>query len=366
MAMIRLILPLLFACSVAAQSRRAVREPKADTRVESALIDDVRKNPEDFQANRRLADYYRASQRMDAAIPFFEKAYQLNPGDYSNAWDLALLYLTAHKINEARKLVLGLQRQNDRAEIHNLLGSIEEAAGDVRAAVLEYQRAAQMEPSEKNVFDYATGFSKGKSYAEARQVFVYGVEKYPKSARMRVGLAVAYHGLGQYFEAVAALCQAVDLDPDDARPVYFLSSMHDVSPELSEHVASRLAHLVEVHPNNAQVNYAYAVSLWKRTETAADDATLIKVQKHLLRAVQLDPKLTDAHFQLGLLYEQRGELHNAIREFEEAVRLEPNAPLHHYRLGRAYSAARMPEKSEEQLRIFRQLKKGPAGSKPQK
>src|SRR5882724_3452896 len=157
MAMIRLILPLLFACAVAAETRRAVREPKADTRVESALIDDVRKNPDDFQANHRLADYYRASQRMDVAIPFFEKAYQLNPGDYSNAWDLALSYMTAHKIKEARKLPLGLQRQNDKAELHNLLGSIEEAAGCLRAAVLEYQRAAQMEPNEKNVFDYATG-----------------------------------------------------------------------------------------------------------------------------------------------------------------------------------------------------------------
>jgi Tfp pilus assembly protein PilF len=366
MAMIR-FLPLLFACAAAAaEQRRPAKDPKADAVIESALINDVRKNPDDFQANHRLAEFYRAHERMDAAIPFFEKAYQLIPGDYSNAWDLALSYLTAHKIEEARKLVLGLQRQKDKADLHNLLGSIEEAAGDLRDAVLEYQRAARMEPSEKNVFDYATGFSKGKAYAEARQIFIYGVEKYPKSARMRVGLAVAYHGLGQYFEAVAALCQAVDLDPDDARPVYFLSSMHDISPELSEHVASRLAHLVDVHPNNAQVNYAYAVSLWKRTQTAADGATLLKVQKHLFRAVQLDPELTDAHFQLALLYEQRGELSGAIREFEIAVRLEPSAPMYHYRLGRAYNAARMPDKGAEQLRIFRELKEGPAGSKPQK
>jgi tetratricopeptide (TPR) repeat protein len=122
-----------------------------------------------------------------------------------------------------------------------------------------------------------------------------------------------------------------------------------------------------VHPNNAQVNYAYAVSLWKRTQTAAaDDATLLKVQKHLLRAVQLDPKLTDAHFQLALLYEQRGELSSAIRELEIAVRLEPGAPLYHYRLGHAYNAAHIPGKGMEQLRIFRELKESPAGSKPQK
>jgi tetratricopeptide (TPR) repeat protein len=351
------ILLLLLAYTAAASGEhRPKTDPKADAAIESALLDAVRKQPDNFQASHRLAKFYRVHGRLDAALPFLEKAYRLNPGDYSNAWDLALSYLSTHKIDAARQVARALQRQNDKAELHNLLGSIEEAAGDLRAAVAEYQRAAQMDPSEKNVFDYATGFSKGKAYAEARQVFQYGVKQYPKSARMRVGLAVALHGLGQYFEAVAALCEAVDLDPDDARPVYFLTSMHDISPELSEHVTSRLAHLAEVHPNNAQVNYGYALSLWKRTQGTADDATLLEVRERLLRAVRLDPELADAHFQLGILYAQRGELSNAIREFEIAVRLEPKAPDYHYRLARAYSAARMPAKAAEQLRIFQELK----------
>jgi len=324
---------------------------------ESALTEAVRKRPDDLQANHRLAEFYRVHGRMDAAVPFFEKAYRLNPDDYSNAWDLALSYLTTQKIDAARKLAVALQRQGDKAELHNLLGSIEEAAGDLRAAVAQYQQAAKMDPSEKNVFDYATGFSKGKAYAEARQVFQYGVTQYPKSARMRVGLAVALHGLGKYYDAVAALCEAVDLDPDDARPVSFLTSMLDISPELSEHVASRLAHLAEVHPNNAQVNYAYALSLWKRGQGTGNDATLLEVKNRLLRAVRLDPQLADAHFQLGVLYAERGELSDAIREYEIAVRLEPKAPDYHYRLARAYSAAGMSAKAAEQLRIFRELKK---------
>jgi tetratricopeptide (TPR) repeat protein len=352
------ILLLLLAYTAAASGQqRPKTDPKADAAIESALLDAVRKQPDDFQANHRLAEFYRVHRRLDAAVPFFEKAYQLNPSDYSNGWDLALSYLSAHKIDAARKVASALQRQNDKAELHNLLGSIEEAAGDLRAAVAEYQRAAQMDPTEKNVFDYATGFSKGKAYAEARQVFQYGVKQYPKSARMRLGLAVALHGLGQYFEAVAALCEAVDLDPDDARPVYFLTSMHDISPELSEHVTSRLAHLAEVHRDNAQVNYGYAVSLWKRTQGTADDARLLEVKKLLLRAVRLDPELADAHFQLGTLYAQRGELSDAIHELEIAVRLEPKAPDYHYRLARAYSAARMPAKAAEQMRIFQELKR---------
>ena len=347
------MLPILFVCSAAAQEQN---RPVKKTDIESVLIREVQKHPDDFQANHRLAEFYRAHDRLPAAIPFFEKAYELNPNDYSNAWDLALSYLSTRKLEQARRVVHALQSKNDRAELHNLLGSIEEAAGALRAAVTEYQRAAQMAPSEKNVFDYATVFSDGKAYAEARQIFQYGVEKYPKSARMRVGLAVALHGLGQYHEAVTALCEAVDLDPDDARPVYFLTSMRDISPEMSEHVTSRLAHLVEVHPNNAQVQYGYAVSLRNQTQAALDDRKLVLVERHLRRAVQLDPKLTDAHFQLGVVYEQRGELSDAIREFETAIQQDPGSPTYHYRLARAYAAGRMPEKSAEQLRIFRKLK----------
>jgi tetratricopeptide (TPR) repeat protein len=353
------ILLLLLGLTAAASAQHHPKtDPKADAAIESVLLDRVRKQPDDFQANHGLAEYYRVHGRPGAALPFFEKAYQLNPGDYSNAWDLALLYLSTHKIDAARTIAGALQRQQgDKAELHNLLGSVEEAAGDLRAAVAEYQRAAQMDPSEKNVFDYATGFSKGKAYAEARQIFQYGVEQYPKSARMRVGLAVALHGLGQYFEAVAVLCEAVDLDPDDPRPVVFLTSMRDISPKLSEHVTSRLAHLADVHPNNPQVNYGYALSLWKRSQDTANDATLLEVKKRLLRAVRLDPGLADAHFQLGILYAQCGELSNAIHEYEIAVRLEPNTPDYHYRLARAYTATGMSVKAAEQLRIFQGLKK---------
>jgi tetratricopeptide (TPR) repeat protein len=342
---LRWILPLLFACSAAA----------ADP-VESTLLAEVRAHPDDFQANHRMAEFYRVHGRPEASLPFFEKANQINPGDYANAWDLALLYLTAHKLDAARKVAAALIRQKDNAELHNLLGSIEDAAGDLRAAVAEYQRAAQMDPSEKNVFDYATGFSKGKAYAEARQIFEYGVKQYPKSARMRVGLAVSLHGLGKDFDAVTALCDAVDLDPDDARTVTFLTGMHDVSPELADHVTARLAHLAEVHPNNAQVNYGYALSLWKRREGKADEATLAEVRKHLLLAIRLDSQLADAHLQLGILYMQSGELPNAIPEFETAVRLQPKSPDYHYRLARAYSAAGMSAKADEQLRIFQKLK----------
>ena len=74
-------------------------------------------------------------------------------------------------------------------------------------------------------------------FAPGFTVFDYGVGRYPKSARLRVGLGVALYSLGRYDEAVERLCQAVDLDPRDTKALDFLGKMHDVSPQYANRVA---------------------------------------------------------------------------------------------------------------------------------
>ena len=121
--------------------------------------------------------------------------------------------------------------------------------------------------------------------------------------------------MSQYDEAVEALCGGVDLDPDDPRPLTFLGLMHDVSPALSDKVTQRLAHFVEIYPRNAAANYYYAISLWKRTSGEDAAGRLPKVEALLKEAVRLDPRLAEAHFQLGLLHQEQSNLPSAIREF---------------------------------------------------
>jgi tetratricopeptide (TPR) repeat protein len=69
--------------------------------------------------------------------------------------------------------------------------------------------------------------------------------------------------------------------------------------------------------------------------------------KHSLEAATLNPADASAHFNLGLLYEQRGEKEKAEAEFRRAVEIDPEDADAHYQLGRiAREKGRLEEARE--------------------
>src|SRR5260370_22485783 len=236
------------------------RVPTAQvTQTESILREQVRLQPASFQANHALGEFYIQQHNLKAAIPYLEKARQIDPAHYENAYDLALAYLQTGMTAQSRELIAALLAQKDRAELHNLLADVEEHEGHVAAAAKQYETAARMDPTEKNLFDLGSDLLRHRGFEPALKVFVFATGRYPQSARLRVGLGIAHYSLGQYDDAVATLCQAVDLDPKDTKALDFLGKMYDVSPQFADEVTRRLAHIVQIHPDNAAANYYYAL-----------------------------------------------------------------------------------------------------------
>jgi len=322
---------------------------------EAALRRQAAEHPESFAANRHLAEYYIRHNQVSAAIPWLEKAGRINPADYDNGYDLALARLETKQLDEARKLLQEMLSRQDRSELHNLLGEVEEAGGKVDEAEKQYETAARQDPSEKNLFDLGTDLLHHRAYPPALTVFRYAAGKYPQAARIQVGLGVALYSSGQYAEAVETLCKAVDLDPGDTKALDFLGGMYDVSPELAREVAKRLAHFAELYPNNASANYYYALSLRKRNLTPGLNDSDGKVERLLKKAVALRPGFADAHFQLGLLYSDKRQTASAVREFEEAIRLNPDLKAAHYRLAQLYAEQGKADLSRREFQAFRSL-----------
>lgn len=311
-----------------------------------------------FEAIHREAELFVSQGKLDEAIPLFERARSIDPANYVNGYDLALAYGETGSFDKARKQIGEMLARQDSAELHNLLGLVEEKAGNVQLAADQYQTAAHMDPTEKNVFDFAEAFLKYHGISEAVQIFTWGVDKYPRSARMRVGQGVALYSTGQYDKAVEALCAGVDLDPRDPRPLFFLGKMYDISPDMAQEVTKRLAHFVKVYPENAAANYYYALSLWKRTAGGNSDPA---IEKYLRKALVLDKTLAGAHFQLGILYSDSRRLAEAVREFEQAVEYEPDNDKYHYRLGQAYQSAGRNDEARKQFQRYRELHDKRAG-----
>jgi tetratricopeptide (TPR) repeat protein len=233
---------------------------------------------------------------------------------------------------------------------------VEEAAGNIDAAAKELQQAAEMDPSEKNVFDFGNLLLRYRAYDGARKILRYGVERYPRSAQLKVAYGVALYSLAQYDQAVETLCEAVDLDPADSRALYFLGKMYDVSPALAAQVTSRLKNFVRQYPQNAAANYFYATSLWKGSGQEAE-THLDEVEQLLQKAVTLDPSFHEAHFELGTLYERLNRDEDAIRHYRRATEIRPDIDGPYYRLARLYQRLGQSQAARTAIETYQRLHK---------
>lgn len=320
------------------------------------MIGNARLHPDDFTANHLAGEHLINRKDFPSAIPYLEKAWKLDPANYPNGYDLALVYFDTGAPEKSRAVIDALIRQQDRAELHDLLGDVEESAGHVNEAVHQYETAARMDPSEKNLFDLGTDLLKHGGIAPALKVFTFGVERYPSSAKLRVGLGVAYYSLGQYGEAVETLCKAVDLDPKDPKPLDFLGRMYDISPQYADEVTKDLARFAALYPDNSAANYYYALSLRKRSSGSDLKTSKQAAESYLLRAVKLRPNFADAHYELGLLYEDGGQDVEAIRHYELAIKYAPTLAKAHYRLARLYKKSGRELLAQKEFQTLKALK----------
>jgi tetratricopeptide (TPR) repeat protein len=280
------------------------------------------------------------------------------PASYDAAYNLALKYLEAGATEKSRQLIEVLLQRQDKAELHNLLGDVEEREGHVQQSAEQYETAARMDPSEDNLFDFANELLLHRGYQPALKVLDFATQRYPKSARLRVALGVAHYSLGQYDQALDVLCQAVDLAPKDTRALEFLGKMYNIAPDKADEVTKRLARFAREYPDNAAANYYYALSLRGRTQGHSAD-TDRQAGDLLRRATKLKPDWADAHYQLGLLYEDDALLDDAIREYQIAVGLQPSLATAHYRLAQLYRKKGQQELAQSEFRAFEALKGKP-------
>ena len=256
-------------------------------------------------------------------------------------------------------LKLDAQTRQKRSDLYHRLAQIDEKLGNPLEAVREYQRAAELTPSETNIFDWATELLTHRALEPATEVFARGNTLYPQSVRMLIGLGVAWYARGSYDRAAQYLASASDLAPSDPAPYLFMGKMQSVQTVPSAETIEKLARFARLAPDNALANYYYAVGLWKSKQATGslDDAGAAQVETLLKTATRLDPKLGAAQLQLGILYAERGDYAHAMAAYQKAVEASPEMAEAHYRLGLAYKRAGDDAAAQKELQLHEQLTK---------
>ncbi len=347
-------------------SPRGPADSSADA-TESSLRATADREPRDFAANHSLGKLLVADGKASEALAYLERASQLRPGDYENAYLLALAYADAGQYQRARTNAHDLltvqekpgqgRPQKDQAELHHLLGDVEEKSGNPLEAVREYQRASELDPSESYFFDWGSELLLHRAVEPAIEVFSKGNRLFPHSARMLVGLGVGWYSNGSYDQAAQWLCEASDLNPDDAKAYLFMGKIQSVETTQSECSSERLARFVKLQPANALANYYYAVNLWKRRKGPDDAESSAQVESLLKKAVALDPTLGAGYLQLGVLYSERKNFARAVSAYQDAIQASPQLEEAHYRLAQAYKRTGDKVRAEQELQLYNQISK---------
>lgn len=335
-----------------------IRDSERERELRAAVI----KDPTSFQANHSLGEFCLSQRQFADAITSLEKTHQLNANDLESAYELAQAYEGAGRYAEAKLVVSRLLAQNDRPELHRLLGDIEERLNDPLVSEREYERAVQLQPSEQNYFAWGGELLQHRAVEAAIDVFTKGTKAFPHSERMLAGLGAALYAHGSYEYGAQRVCDASDLNPADPQPYLFLGRMEQASPRPLPCVSEKLERFAHDQPNNAWANYYYAVSLLK-----PDDSTQSREAEKLLEnAVRLDPKLALAHLQLGVLKSNGGDWQGAKESYEKATASDPALPDPHFRLAQVYKRWGHQQKVSQELRTFESLKKSDAAAVEQR
>jgi tetratricopeptide (TPR) repeat protein len=329
---------------------------------ESKLIAARASAPGSFEANHQLGEYYFHAGRSQDAIPLLLAAYQINPTMDGNAYDLALAYKEAGDFLHAREQVRKLQVHDDSADLHRLMGELDEKLGDPLAAVREDQQAVHLDPSEQNYFEWGSELLLHRAVWQAVEVFREGTKAYPKSSRMLTALGTSLFAGALYDEAALRLCDASDLNPTDPEPYVFMGKIETAAPTRLPCIEQKLARFVRDQPENPLANYLYAMAVWKRQEEPADKQALEQVEALLIKAVTIDPNCVDADLQLGILYSSQRNYQKAIDFYMKAIKADPQLAEAHYRLGVAYDRTNEPTKAKQEFGLHDEIEKKQAAA----
>jgi tetratricopeptide (TPR) repeat protein len=316
----------------------------------------VELDPQSFETNHNLGESYVRSGKVVEAAPYLEKAQQIDPSSYDNGYDLSLAYLQIGRLADAQQFLQTLLKQKNTAELHNLLAEVEEKDGKFVPAENEYETAAHMDPSESNLFDWGSELLLHRTLGPAVEVFQLASARYPTSQRLVVGLGMALYARGNYDDAVKSLLKAADLNPSEPNCYFFLSKAYDSSPSQADEVTQRFHRFAELQPDNARAFYYYAMSLWKGKRAQDPSLDLHQIELLLSKALALDPKLAEAHLQLGNLYSDQTKYAEAIPEYKRALELNSDLADAYYRLGQAYVRTGEKGLAQEQFQVYQKIR----------
>jgi len=250
-----------------------------------------------------------------------------------------------------------------------------------------FRRSIELDPRSSRAFTgLGTVLLKRGRFSDGRQTLEKAVELNPEDAEAYLGIAQAYNLAGVPAGSVASLRKITELRPKSAiawfnlgKAYGFANDWHNADRALSRSVAldpklaaawrdlgqvdrhySRLKEAEEHLTQAIRLDRNDPVSHFQLGCLFADlgttDELYWKAQSCMLNAIQRDPQYVSAHYQLGKLYERRGNWRAAVSSFRKAHELDRSHGEALYYLGLCLIKDGQVEEGRKLVRGAQELK----------
>ena len=324
---------------------KADRQTDAIAALENASALDPRNS--ETQANLGIA--LMQEGQSERAADAFAIAAASHPNDADLLYNWAVALLAANAVAKAAEVAARIPNAESSSQAQSLLADIAEHNSNFKEAVAHYQAAADLDPSEANIYALGMEFVRHWTFEPATKIFAYGLSRYPESPRLLAGQGIALYANNNYAEAARIFSGLLEKFPDNSMYAEVLGHSCNLMPDASEGCET-LVDFAEKHPGNASAEtYAAAIVLHRSSEAKNLDLA----QTLITRSIATDPKIPETYFQLGVLEQQKGKWDESKAALQQCLALNDHLSKAHYRLGLAYARLGDKEKARSEFELQR-------------
>ena len=292
-----------------------------------------------------------------------ETLFSLIPADNSDrpatAFQLARLLYSRAQISQAKELLLQLKSERvENADLETLLGNCLESERQPEEAIAAYRGAIAADPSHIDRYeDLISLLLYQRRTGDALLVVNQVLKVAPNDSRAWVWKGNVDLHRNDYKGGMESYTRAVQLDKKNPDALFGVAGAYYVTGQ-TQAAMSTCKSGMSRFPDDTRFYVSYAEMLLASPDAIQQHA---QAKELLEKALKLTPQSAQAHYLLGQIALQEGQLKDAEEEFLRSLASDPDRSKTHFALSRVYRRMDRTDQAAKEFTLFEKLKEREEG-----